>query len=67
MEYTNVYKFEFYYDNCDEDAYERFVVAETEEEAWDKINNHFEMMHREGYARPVRICDPTVAFYGAII
>jgi hypothetical protein len=67
METITIYKFKIFYDLDDLEAQERFVVAESEDEAWDKINNHFEMMHREGFAKPVFIADPTVEIDRAII
>lgn len=66
MESTTVYKFKFYY-SYDEEAQVRFVISESEDEAWEKITTHFELMHREGFARPVGICDPTVEIDSAII
>jgi hypothetical protein len=67
MEHITVYKFKVFYDATDEEAQERFVIAESEDEAWEKITTHFEMMHREGYAKPVHITDPTVEIDRAII
>lgn len=67
MEYTTVYKFKFFYSTEDEEVFERFVVAESEDEAWEKITTHFEIMHREGFARPAYIGDPTVEIDRAII
>ena len=66
METTTIYKFVIYY-SLDDEPQERFVVAESEDEAWEKITTHFELMHREGYAKPVRIADPTVEIDRAII
>ena len=66
METTTIYKFSIFYSE-DEEPQARFVVAESEDEAWEKITTHFEMMHREGYAKPVHICDPTVEIDRAII
>ena len=67
MEYTNIYKFKFLYDSTEDGIYERLVVAESEDEAWYKITTHFELMHREGYAKPIHIYDPTVELEGVII
>lgn len=69
METINIYKFVIYYsldDDSDPQQF-RYVVAESSEEAWLKLENHFEMMHREGYAKPVYIADPVVEINGAII
>ena len=66
MEEITIYKFSIFYSE-DEEPQFRFVVAESEDEAWEKITTHFEMMHREGYARPVHIAEPTVEIYKAII
>lgn len=69
METTNIFKFAIYYsldDDNDQQQF-RYVVAESEDEAWEKITTHFEMMHREGYAKPVHIAEPTVEIDGAII
>lgn len=70
METITIYKFRIFYDMDDiatGDAQERYVVAESSDEAWEKITTHFEMMHREGYAKPVHIAEPTVEIQGAII
>lgn len=66
MEEITIYKFSIFYSE-DEEPQFRFVVAESEDEAWEKITTHFEMMHREGYAKPVHIAEPTVEIGGAII
>ena len=67
MESATVYKFTFFYSAEDEEVFERFVVAESEAEAREKITAHFEMMHRIGFAKPIFICDPTVEIGRAII
>lgn len=69
METINIYKFVIHYsldDDSDPQQF-RYVVAESSDEAWEKITTHFEMMHREGYAKPVHIAEPTVEIDGAII
>lgn len=66
MEEITIYKFSIFYFE-DEEPQFRFVVAESEDEAWVKITVHFEMMHREGYAKPVHIAEPTVEIDRAII
>lgn len=66
METITIYKFSIFY-SMDEEPQFRFVVAESEDEAWEKLTTHFEMMHREGYARPVHIAEPTVEIDRAII
>ena len=69
METITIYKFAIYYslDDDKEPLQFRYVVAESEDEAWEKITTHFEMMHREGYAKPVHIAEPTVEIDRAII
>ena len=69
METITIYKFAVYYslDDTKDPLHFRFVVAESEDEAWEKITTHFEMLHREGYAKPVHIAEPTVEIDGAII
>lgn len=69
MESINVYKFAIYYsvDDDNDPLLFRYVVAESSDEAWEKVTTHFEMMHREGYAKPVHIAEPTVEIQGAII
>lgn len=69
MEFINVYKFAIYYsvDDDKEPLQFRYVVAESSDKAWEKITTHVEMMHREGYAKPVHIAEPTVEIQGAII
>lgn len=52
-----VYDFSFFYDFTDEVAQHRYVVAESEEAAWDKLGAYFE---REGLERPAYISNPTV-------
>lgn len=54
-----VFKFKFFYE-IGNDAQYRFVIAETEEQAWDKINAYFDKLHSEGGATPVLICNPVV-------
>jgi hypothetical protein len=66
METITVYKFAIFYSADDEPQY-RFVVAESEDEAWEKLTVHFEMMHREGFAKPVHIAEPTIEIGRAII
>lgn len=66
METITIYKFSIFY-SLDDEPQERFVVAESSDEAWEKITTHFEMMHREGYAKPVHIAEPTVEIDRAII
>ena len=66
METTKVFKFSISYD-LDEKSQARYVVAESEDEAWEKLTTHFELMHREGYAKPVHIADPIVEIDCAII
>lgn len=69
MESINIYKFAIYYsvDDDKEPMQFRYVVAESSDEAWEKVTTHFEMMHREGYAKPFHIAEPTVEIQGAII
>lgn len=67
METITVYKFIVFYSAEDDEAFERFVIAESEDEAWEKITAHFEMMHREGYAKPIHIAEPTIEIERAII
>ena len=66
MEEITIYKFSIFY-TADEAPQTRFVVAESEDEAWEKITTHFELMHREGYAKPIHIAEPTIEIDRAII
>ena len=67
METTTVFRFRFYYDYLDDEPQSRYVVADSAEKAWEKLTTYFELMHREGYARPIRILEPTVEIDNAII
>lgn len=60
-----VFTFRIFYE-IGGDYQERYVVADSEESAWDKINAHFEKQHREGLMKPAYICDPTVELEGVI-
>lgn len=62
-----IFKFKVFYEVTDEEAQERFVVADSEESAWEKINAHFEKLHSEGFMKPVCIADPTVEIDYVII
>lgn len=55
-----VFEFKVFFDVTDDKAQRRYVVAETEEAAWEKINAHFEKMANDGFMKPCCICDPTV-------
>lgn len=63
----NVYKFRFFYNVTDEESQERYVVAESEESAWEKIEAHFEQQNREGFMKPAYILDPIVEIEYVII
>ncbi len=60
-----VFKFKFFYEIGD-DAQARYVIADSEEQAWEKINAYFEKMHNEGSAMPVYICEPVVEIENVI-
>ena len=61
-----VFRFRFFYE-IDDDAQERYVVAATENEAWDKLNAYFEKQHGEGLATPCSICNPEVELENVIL
>ena len=61
-----VFTFRFQY-SINDDIQERYVVADSEESAWEKILLHFEQMHLKGFAKPYFITDPTVEFDNVII
>lgn len=61
-----VFTFRIFY-AIDGDYQERYVVAETEAEAFEKITAHFEKQHKEGLAMPVYITDPVVEVDNVII
>lgn len=61
-----VFRFQFFYEIGD-DAQERYVVAATENEAWDKLSAYFEKQHGEGFAIPCSIRDPEVELENVIL
>ena len=62
-----VFTFKIFYEIDDDFAQERFVVAESAEEAIEKINAHFEKLHSEGFMKPVFVSDPFVELYNVIV
>lgn len=61
-----VYKFKFFYD-FDGFSQDRYVVAETEEAASEKLSAYFEEMAANGYAKPVCIMAPVVEIDSVLI
>lgn len=64
-----VFKFSIHYGFDDYEKHGmqyRFVVAENEDEAYDKLFAHYEKLHAEGYAMPY-ICKATVEIDEVII
>jgi hypothetical protein len=54
-----VFKFTIFY-SIDDVPQERYVVAKDSEIARLKIESHFDLLHKEGFAMPCYISDPTV-------
>lgn len=71
MKYSHdVYMVKLFFNSpfdIDEDYQTRYIVAESEDEAMDKITAHYEMMSKLGYAKPVYISDPILEIPGVII
>lgn len=61
-----VYDFIVYFSE-DDTPQHRHVVAKSEEEALEKLNNHFEKLHSEGFMKPMFITLPTVDLENVII
>ena len=55
-----VFAFQIHYEINDEFPQERYVIAETAEQAIEKLGQYFEAQHKEGLAIPEYISDPYV-------
>lgn len=61
-----VFVFQIHYEIGDEFPQERYVIAETEEQAIEKLNRHFETQRKEGFAVPESISYPIVELNNVI-
>lgn len=61
-----VFTFKIFYE-INADAQVRYVAAESEDAAWEKLNAYFEKQHGEGLAIPCLICNPEVELENVIL
>ena len=50
-----------------DDIQSRYVVAHDEDEAWEKIDEHFIVQSEQGFDRPCFIANPTVLVQNVLI
>ena len=62
-----VFSFTIIFPGDVDDIQTRFVGANTENEAWEKLEKHFEELAKQGFEKPIYTANPYVELENVII